>query len=133
MKYFLDTNICIYYLKGQFPQLRKKLLDHNPETIGIPAIVKAELLYGAAKSKKSEDTLEQIKKFLLPYKIIDFTDAETPEYAAIRSELEASGNVIGPNDLFIASIVLSHKGILVTRNTKEFSRIEGLAIENWTE
>ena len=54
MKYFLDTNICIYYLKGIYPKLKEKLLSHNPETIIIPAITKTELLYGAEKSQRRE-------------------------------------------------------------------------------
>jgi len=133
MKYFLDTNICIYYLKGLFPKLKEKLLSYNPDTIVIPVITKAELLLGAEKSTQKEETLKKINQFLLPFQIIDFTDKETTIYASIRAKLEKTGTIIGPNDLLIASIVLSNNGILVTRNVKEFSRIKNLKIENWTE
>ena len=133
MKYFLDTNICIYYLKGSYPKLKQKLLSFNPDTIVIPVITKAELLHGAEKSKQKEDNLKKINQFLLPFKIVDFTDSDASVYASIRSELEKKGTIIGPNDLIIASIVLSNNGTLVTKNVKEFSRIKGLKIENWTD
>lgn len=133
MKYYLDTNVCIYFLKGLFPQLKNKILSVNPDTISIPAIVKAELLYGAEKSKKKEENLKKLSQFLLPFKIESFTDDETVLYAEIRNKLEKKGNIIGPNDLLIASIVLSHNGTLITNNTKEFSRIINLQIEDWTK
>ena len=133
MKYFLDTNICIYYLKGLYTKLKEKLLNHNPEMIVIPYMTKAELLYGAEKSERKEENLEKINEFLLPYRIQGFNDAETTVYAIIRKELEEDGNPIGPNDMIIASIVLANSGILVTKNTKEYDRIKGLEIEDWTE
>ena len=131
--YFLDTNICIYYLKGKFPKLKKKLLSYNPEMIAIPAIVKAELLYGAEKSKRRKENLEKIDEFLFPFQIKGFSDSEAKIYASVRTKLEKKGKLIGPNDLLIASIVISNKGILITNNTKEFQRVDGLQIENWTK
>jgi tRNA(fMet)-specific endonuclease VapC len=133
MKYYLDTNICIYFLKGLFPQLKNKILSFNPGMIIIPSIVKAELLYGAERSKKKEDNFKNIYQFLLPFHIESFTDGETVLYAQIRNSLEEKGTLIGPNDLLIASIVLSHDGTLITNNTKEFSRIKNLKIEDWTQ
>ena len=133
MKYFLDTNICIYFLKGMYPKLKEKLLNHSPEMIVIPSITKAELLYGAEKSQRKEENLEKISEFLLPYRIQGFNDAETTAYAVIRKELEEKGTLIGPNDMIIASIVLANNGVLITKNTKEFNRIKGLEIEDWTE
>jgi len=132
MKYYLDTNICIYFLKGSFPNLKKKILSFNPDSISIPAIVKAELLYGSEKSNNKEDNFKKIQQFLLPFRIEDFTDNETASYAKIRNELEKKGKIIGPNDLLIASIVFSHTGTLITKNTKKFSRVKDLKIEDWT-
>jgi len=132
MKYYLDTNICIYFLKGSFPNLKKKILSVNPDSISIPAIVKGELLYGSEKSKNKEDNFKKIQQFLLPFHIEDFTDNETASYAKIRNELEKKGKIIGPNDLLIASIVFSHNGTLITKNTKKFSRVKDLKIEDWT-
>jgi tRNA(fMet)-specific endonuclease VapC len=133
MKYFLDTNICIYYLKGLYPKLKEKLLSFNPEVISIPAIAKAELLFGAEKSKKRKENLEKIYEFLLPFQIQGFSNPETEIYASVRNNLEKKGIPIGPNDIIIASIVLSNDGTLVTHNTKEFNRIDGLLVEDWTK
>lgn len=131
MKYFLDTNICIYFLKGKYTILHDKILSINPNTIKIPSIVKAELLFGAEKSIKKEQNIEMINQFLLPFEILSFDDDEAIEYSKIRALLEKNGNIIGPNDLIIASIVKSNNGILITNNVKEFERVEGLKIENW--
>jgi len=133
MKYFLDTNICICYLKGIYPQLKKKLLSYNPDRIVIPSITKAALLFGAEKSKKRKANLEKIHEFLLPFQIQSFSDSETYTYARIRNELEKNGKPIGPNDILIASIVLTNNGTLITNNMKEFERIKGLKIENWVD
>jgi len=131
--YFLDTNICIYYLTGKFPKLKKKLLSYNPEMIAIPAVVKAELLYGAEKSKRRKENLEKINEFLHPFQIHGFSDSESKIYASVRTKLEKEEELIGSNDLLIVSIVLSHDGVLITNNTKEFRRVKGLQVENWTK
>lgn len=133
MKYFLDTNICIYYLKGMYPEIIKKLLSKNPEDIKIPSIVKAELMYGAEKSESKNKTKEKIVEFLLPFEIVGFNDEATEIYGKTREYLEKKGMIIGPNDLIIASTVLSQNGTLITNNAKEFKRIKELKIENWTE
>lgn len=131
MKYFLDTNICIYFLKGQHIKLKENLKKHSPINIKIPSIVKAELLYGAEKSQQRKENLKKINNFLYPYEIIAFDDSCTENYSKIRSQLELKGNMIGPNDLIIASIILANNGILVTNNIKEFSHIKSLKLENW--
>ncbi len=129
--YFLDTNTCIYYLNGRYESVKKKILSIAPNDIAIPSMVKAELLLGAFKSKKQKDNLEKIEKFLQPFEIVPFFDLITYVYADIRSVLEKNGELIGPNDIIIASIVKFHDGILVTNNVAEFQRIKGLKIENW--
>lgn len=129
--YFLDTNTCIYYLKGKHESIKKKILSTAPNDIAIPSVVKAELLLGAYKSRNREDNLEKLEKFLQPFEIFPFFDLVTYVYADIRSVLEKNGQLVGPNDLIIASIVKFHEGILVTNNADEFKRIKGLNIENW--
>ncbi len=131
MKYFLDTDICIYFLKGKYPNVLKNIHKHHPYEIKIAAIVKAELLYGALKSRKVDENIEKITKFLLPFEIIVFNDRSTTYYAENRAKLEKKGNSIGPNDLIIASIVQSNDGILITNNKREFKRIKNLKLENW--
>jgi len=128
---FLDTNICIYFLRGTHPLVRTRLMEHGPEDIKIPAIVKAELLYGAAKSARREENEKHLTRFLEPFEIVPFDDNATARYADIRSQTEAKGAPVGPNDLIIAATVLSQNGVLVTNNIREFQRIQNLMVENW--
>jgi len=129
--YYLDTNTCIYFLNGTYESIRTKLLSMSPGEISIPVVVKAELLYGAYKSTNRKPNLEKLERFLEAFEVASFEDPMTYEYASIRSETEAQGQPIGPNDLFIAAIVRFHEGILVTNNIKEFGRVKNLRTENW--
>ncbi|MCW7490915.1 type II toxin-antitoxin system tRNA(fMet)-specific endonuclease VapC [Leptospira meyeri] len=131
MNYFLDTNICIYFLKGKNLKIENNIKKLNPNRIKIPSIVKAELLLGALKSQNPKKNRDIVLDFVDPFEIIGFNDVESEIYSEIRSNLEFKGLPIGPNDLIIASIVLNNNGILVTNNEKEFSRIQSLKIENW--
>ncbi len=131
MPYYLDTNICIYYLKGLYPALPEKLFAHQTSEIKIASVVKAELLYGAAKGKKRMDNTKQVERFLLPFEVVAFDDHSAQIYAKIRSGLNAKGLPIGPNDLILAATVLAHKGVLVTNNVQEFERVPDMQIENW--
>ena len=129
--YFLDTNTCIYFLNGTHEKIKNKILSTPPAQIQIPIIVKAELLLGAYKSKKKQSNIEKVENFLQPFEIIPFEDMMSYIYAEIRNEIEKKGTIIGPNDLFIASIVKYHNGVLITNNIKEFERVKGLKIDNW--
>jgi tRNA(fMet)-specific endonuclease VapC len=129
--YFLDTNTCIYYLNGKFPTIALRILSTSASLIKIPSMVKAELLLGAEKSVRKEKTTQAVYSFLEPFEIISFDEIASEYYASIRANLEIQGQTIGPNDLIIASTVLSPKGILITNNMKEFSRVNGLKLENW--
>ena len=133
MKFFLDTNICIYALNGQYPGVQNHLLSKKPSDIAIPAMVQAELYFGALKSSSKNKVLETLKRFLAPFEKIAFDPACSIIYAEIRADLEKKGTVIGPNDLIIAATTLAHNAILVTANTREFSRIKKLALEDWTK
>jgi|SRR5690606_909773 len=130
--HLLDTNTCIYLLKGMFPALKMRLESHPPSSVAIPAIVKAELYFGANKSQSKEKTLKVLEGFLAPLRIIPFGDEESIIYGRIRADLESEGRPIGPNDLLIASTALARGAILVTRNVKEFQRVKGLVWEDWT-
>ena len=130
--YFLDTNTCIDFLRNLSESVRTHFLSIPLNEIKIPVIVKAELLLGAYKSNKTE-TLERTLQFLELFEVIPFTDEMSYTYAQIRKELESKGNKIGANDLFIAAIALNKKAILVTHNTREFIRIDGLQLEDWNK
>lgn len=132
MIYFLDTNICVYFLKGLYPVLLEIIQNTNPNNIKIPSIVKAELLYGAEKSQHKTKNIVSINRFLEPFEIVDFDDESSIAYSKIRAAMELKGSVIGPNDYIIAATVLARGGILVTNNVKEFKKVKNLKIENWT-
>lgn len=130
MMYFLDTNTCIDFLRNLSESVRSRFLSVPLNEIKIPVVVKAELLLGAYKSTKTE-TLERTKQFLELFEVIPFSDEMSYTYAKIRKELEVKGNKIGANDLFIAASALNKGAVLVTHNTREFIRIDGLKLEDW--
>jgi len=100
--------------------------------IRIPSVVAAELLYGAEKSARREQNLSIFKSFLSIYEIVPFDKNAAEHYARIRFELEREGTPIGSNDIIIAATAISHGGVIVTNNIGEFSRVEGLVVEDWT-
>jgi tRNA(fMet)-specific endonuclease VapC len=128
---FLDTNICIYYLKGEYPSIRENLLSTPPNEIKIPVIVHSELVYGVLKSSRKKENSHKLREFLMPFEIVSYTELMSETYAEIRAGSESKGNPVGPNDLLIAAIVMAYNGTLATRNTKEFSRIPGLKLTEW--
>ncbi|MCR4671686.1 MAG: type II toxin-antitoxin system VapC family toxin [Lachnospiraceae bacterium] len=130
--YYLDSNICIFFLNGKYRSIQEHLEGLKSDQIRIPAIVKAELLTGAYKSVRRERNMMLLNAFLKNFRIESFVDQMTYTYADIRSDLEKAGMRIGPNDLIIASTVLYNNGILVTNNIKEFERVKGLRVEDWT-
>ena len=132
MKYYLDTNIIIYALKGQYPALPEHFKEIPSQSIVIPSIVLAEIEYGARKSNNYEITMSRYKQFMDVFIKVPFSEKAAIFYGQIRSDLERRGELIGPNDLMIAAIVLAEDGILVTNNVKEFERVPKLRIENWT-
>ncbi|MBR1742578.1 MAG: type II toxin-antitoxin system VapC family toxin [Lachnospiraceae bacterium] len=132
MKYFLDTNIIIYSLKDSFPAVKTHFLKIPSQSIVIPAVVMAEIEYGAMKSYNYEKTIKQYKMFTDVFEKVSFSEEACYYYGKIRSDLEKQGKIIGANDMLIASIVLAEKGILVTHNIGEFQRIKELQIEDWT-
>lgn len=131
--YIVDSNTCIYFMNGKYQSVRDKFLSISPKDIKISTIVKGELLLGAFKSQTREQTIKKVEKFLKPFDVLDFTDKMAYDYAEIRAVLEKSGNSIGANDLLIAATALNNKATLVTHNLDEFSRVQGLDIEDWVE
>ena len=132
MKYYLDSNICIFYLRNPQGALARKIDSLNNDDIKIPAIVKGELLTGAMKSSRRDRNIAEVMSFLADYEIVPFDDDSAWTYGEIKSALELKGQPIGYNDTIIAATVLAHNGILITNNTREFMRVEGLECEDWT-
>lgn len=130
--YILDTNTLIYFFKGM-GNVSHKLLETSPKEIAIPSVVLFELEYGIAKSNSPKKRQAQLKEVCSLVEVLPFGNQEAYFSAGIRAQLEKKGTPIGPYDLLIAGTTLVHQGILVTNNTKEFSRVPELKIENWYE
>jgi len=131
MLYLIDTNVCVMYLNGRSPSIRDRILSLPPKDIVVSSVVKAELFYGAMRSKNSTRTLQKQQEFLAQYESLPFNDEAAIIFAEIRAQLAAQGTPIGAYDLQIAAIALANNLILVTHNTKEFSRIPQLQLEDW--
>ena len=131
MRYLLDSNVCIRYLNGQSEKVHQRLSRRRTEEIVLCSVVKAELIYGALKSRNPLKNLQKLAFFTAPFLSLPFDDKAAETYGRIRSELERTGTPIGPNDLMIAAIAVANDIILVTHNTSEFSKISSLRIEDW--
>ena len=129
--YYLDANILIEYLRNPSSNIMDSLKSIPLKNVKIPAIVKGELMVGAHKRKNVEQSIKDVEKLTSFFEIVPFDDEASKIYGLVHAELESRGKSIGSNDLLIASIVLSRGGILVTDNTKEFSNIKELRLENW--
>lgn len=131
MTFLLDTNACISYLNGRTSRVCDRLRQMSPDDVAVCSVVKAELHYGAMKSREPARTLAMQREFLSAFKSLPFDDRAAECYASIRARLESQGTPIGPNDLLIASISMVNDLILVTANCREFTRVEGLRFEDW--
>ena len=130
MTYVLDTNSVIYFFKGM-GKVSARLLSTPPREIGLPAVVLYELELGIAKSSVPETRRTQLEELVRRIRILPFGAGEARVTARIRAELERSGTPIGPMDFLIAGTAMHHGATLVTHNLKEFSRVEGLSLEDW--
>jgi tRNA(fMet)-specific endonuclease VapC len=129
--YLLDTNSCIGYLNGRSVGVLRRLQALPSQDVAVCSVVKAELFYGSMRSNNPARSLAQQQDFLNRFISLPFDDQSALIYGQIRAQLAASGTPIGPNDLLIASIALANNLILVTHNTREFSSVEGLRLEDW--
>jgi len=126
----LDTNTLIYFFKDE-GNVAREILARSPSAIGIPSIVLYELEVGIAKSTSPRKRLGQLEQLTSIVQTLPFAAAEAQASAAIRASLEKKGTPIGPYDVLIAGTAKARSATLVTRNTREFKRVQGLALENW--
>jgi tRNA(fMet)-specific endonuclease VapC len=133
MNYLLDTNICVLLIRQKSPQVLAKLTSYALTDIGISAITVAELQYGVQKSSRPTLNQPALDQFLLPLNIIPFDEQDAIVYGHIRARLEAQGLPIGALDTLIAAQALQYNLILVTNNVREFARVAGLTVEDWTK
>jgi tRNA(fMet)-specific endonuclease VapC len=126
----VDTDTCIAIIKGHAGAI-KKLRGKSIGQVGISAITLSELSFGAAKSSRPEQASVALAEFTLALEVAAFDAELAPVYGRVRASLARRGMPIGPLDTLIGSHALALDITLVTHNTREFSRIEGLRLEDW--
>jgi len=133
MPWLLDTNHWIRLLKGRCMPLRERLDSVSREDVWLCAVVKHELIHGALGYERPEERLAALEDLFTRHPSAPFDDLAAESAARIRRNLEARGCGIGPLDTQIAGIALSRGWTLATNNTKEFNRVSGLMLEDWTQ
>lgn len=131
MRYLLDTNIWIFYLKNPSSRVGTRLRNTSASDIAVCSIVRAELLHGARKYEKRAERVARVELTLSPFISLPFDDTAAGHYATIRDDLESRGVTIGANDLMIAAIAVTHELTLVSNN-REFNRVDGMPVEDWS-
>lgn len=133
MTYLLDTNAWVEYLRQRNATVVQRVSAANPADIVLCSIVVAELLYGVQHSAPSlqSKNLALVQQLRLHFQSLPFDDRAAEEYGIVRADLSARGLMIGANDLLIASIALVNQVTVVTHNTAQFNRINGLMLEDW--
>lgn len=132
IRYLLDTDTCIYLIKAKDPALKLKLYEKGVGVTAISAITLAELCYGVEKSSRVDQNKLALGLFLTPFELLPFSTTAAFTYGSIRQQLEVRGEIIGSYDMLIAAHALSEGLTLVTNNVAEFSRVDGLSVENWS-
>src|SRR3989338_547797 len=132
MKYVLDTDILIYFLKGH-ERVVEKISVIAQSDLSTTIINQTELLYGAFNSTQKEQNLKKIQDFLKEIRVLEFSPAASMHFAKHKAHLKKQGNLLAYMDLMIASIALANDGILVTNNVKHFDKIKELKFENWAK
>lgn len=133
VRYLLDTNICIYIAKGQPLAVRARFEQHTLHDLVMSTITLGELRFGAEKSQARERALSTIDQLTRVIPACPVPLAAGEHYGQIRATLQKQGLPIGNNDLWLAAHARAEGWILVTNNTREFARVPGLQLENWTE
>ncbi|MGB8987595.1 MAG: type II toxin-antitoxin system VapC family toxin [Candidatus Sulfotelmatobacter sp.] len=132
-RYMLDTDTCSYIMRRSHDAILKRLAKTSVSDVCISVIAKSELLFGVEVSPKRKQDEAALAAFLRYVEVLDFPDEASSHYAKIRADLKTRGAMIGANDLFIAAHARSLGLTLVTNNTREFKRVRGLSIDNWTK
>jgi tRNA(fMet)-specific endonuclease VapC len=133
LSFLLDTNSWIALLRWQNAGILAQLKQHLSDEILLCSVVLAELWFGAERSDAAHqaNNLKLVDELAAKYQSVPFDNAAARDYAALRAHLSATGQLIGPNDMLIAAIARSRGATLVTHNVAEFSRVPGLAINDW--
>lgn len=130
MKFLLDTNICVYWLKGN-EHIEQKILSVGLDNVALSFVNVSELYYGAYKSQRVDANLSLIRQLTGQMSVIESDEAISEMFGDMKATLEKAGTIIDDADLFIAACARVHGLTLVTNNVKHFKRIKGLKLENW--
>ena len=130
LQYMLDTDICIHVIKNYPERLRQRFNRHGKQ-LCISSIALGELRFGAEKSARRAENLQEIELFTARVDVLPFGSAAAAHYGGIRAELERAGKPVGVHDMLIGAHARSEGFTLVTGNRREFDRITGLRVENW--
>lgn len=130
MRYLLDTNTCIAFLKNN-AQVVSHIQRVGVDSLCLCSVVKAELWFGACKSERVEHNQQKLRAFFEVFDSLPFDDLAVENYGDIRAKLSKVGTPIGANDLLIAAIAKAHQVTLVTHNTREFERVGDLLLADW--
>ena len=131
-RYMLDTNICIYLRQSRPPEVtsRFRQMEHGDAVISV--ITYGELHYGAERSQQRTNALQSLGRLVSLLPVVPLPEEAATVYGEICAELEVRGEMIGGNDLWIAAHAKSAGLTLVTNNEREFTRVPGLKLQNWT-
>ena len=130
MKYLLDTDIVIYFMKN-LHGLAERIAIVEPSNLYISIITYSELLFGAYNSTHIEKNVAKVKLFTHDIQVLPFCEQSAEIYAEEKALLKKKGSILADLDLMIAGIALRHNYTLVTNNTKHFQRIKNLKLVNW--
>lgn len=133
MSYLLDINICVLLIRHKSQRVLQQLTQHPFTAIAVSALTVAELQYGVQKSAQPSQNQQALDYFLLPLTILPFDEEAATTYGKIRVYLEVQGRPIGAIDTLLAAQAVRYKLIFVTNNVREFARVPGLSIEDWTK
>lgn len=133
MRYMLDTNICIYAIKRRPEAVIRRISRMPPQDLCVSAVTSAELYHGVYKSRWPERNALALGLFFREISVLPFGAEAAIDYGKIRAALERAGTPIGPLDMLIAAHARSLGLTLVTNNVREFCRVEGLTVEDWTD
>ena len=132
IQFLLDTNACIELIRERSRPVLSRLRRCPPGSVGISSITLAELHYGVARNSSPERNLIMLTRFCAPLELLPFDDRAAAAYGPVRAGLELAGFPAEPWDTLIAAHALALGVTLVTDNEREFRRVKGLKVENWT-
>jgi len=130
MSYMLDTNTCVFAIKKD-ARVLGAFKAHQHEGLFISSIVLSELEYGVSHSQRVEQNRVSLTQLLAIISLVSYNDRAAFEYGVLRADLQQRGCLIGNMDMLIAAHAIATDTVLVTNNTREFSRVRGLQITDW--